>query len=67
AGAGRLPGRAAGQRKPGAGRVVAAAGVPAWPAYLCKHVNVHGHYSFTLPDLGGARRPLRDPGAPGEE
>jgi TnpA family transposase len=30
-------------------------------AYLRKHINVHGHYSFRLPDLGGAWRPLRDP------
>jgi hypothetical protein len=32
-------------------------------AYQHKHINVHGHYSFALPDLGGARRPLRDPDA----
>lgn len=31
------------------------------PAYLRKHINVHGHYSFRLPDLVGAWRPLRDP------
>jgi hypothetical protein len=31
-------------------------------AYQYKHINVHGHYSFALPDLGG-RRPLRDPNA----
>jgi hypothetical protein len=30
-------------------------------------MNVQGHYSFALPGLGGGRRPLRDPGAPGEE
>ncbi len=30
-------------------------------AYQYKHINVHGHYSFALPDLGGGRRPLRDP------
>lgn len=30
-------------------------------AYLRKHINVHVHYSFRLPDLGGAWRPLRDP------
>jgi hypothetical protein len=30
-------------------------------AYPCKHINVHGHYSFRLPELGGAWRPLRDP------
>jgi len=26
-----------------------------------RHLNVHGHYSFRLPDLAGTRRPLRDP------
>lgn len=30
-------------------------------AYPRKHINVHGHYSFRLPELGGAWRPLRDP------
>jgi hypothetical protein len=30
-------------------------------AYMRKHINVHGHYSFRLPDLGGARCGLRDP------
>ncbi|HEY6798466.1 MAG TPA: Tn3 family transposase [Kineosporiaceae bacterium] len=29
-------------------------------AYQHAHVEVHGHYSFTLPDLGGRRRPLRN-------
>ena len=28
-------------------------------AYMRKHINVHGHYSFRLPDLGGTGRPLR--------
>jgi hypothetical protein len=32
-------------------------------AYQHKHINVHGHYSFALPDLAGGRRPLRDPDA----
>ena len=32
-------------------------------AYPYAHINVHGHYSFTLPDLGGGRRALRDPDA----
>jgi TnpA family transposase len=36
-------------------------------AYQHRHINVHGHYSFALPDLGGARRPLRDPDALDEE
>ena len=31
--------------------------------YMRKHVNVHGHYSFQLPDLAGGRRALRDPDA----
>lgn len=30
-------------------------------AYPRKHINVHGHYSFRLPELGGAWRPLGDP------
>jgi TnpA family transposase len=33
-------------------------------AYTRRHINVHGHYSFRLPDLGGAWRPLRDPDQP---
>ena len=28
--------------------------------YIRRHINVHGHYSFQLPELSG-RRPLRDP------
>ena len=32
-------------------------------AYMRRHLNVHGHYSFQLPDLVGARRALRDPDA----
>jgi TnpA family transposase len=35
--------------------------------YMYAHINVHGHYTFTAPDLGGTRRPLREPGAPTEE
>ena len=31
--------------------------------YMRRHLNVHGHYSFQLPDLAGARRALRDPEA----
>jgi hypothetical protein len=30
-------------------------------AYVLSHINVHGHYSFRLPDLGGTWRPLRVP------
>jgi len=30
--------------------------------YVRNHINVDGQYSFHLPDLGGARRPLREPG-----
>ena len=31
--------------------------------YRFKHINVHGHYAFHLPNLAGGigRRPLRDP------
>jgi len=32
--------------------------------YQHAHINVHGHYSFTLPDPAGRRRPLRDPDTP---
>lgn len=32
-------------------------------AYQHKHINMHGHYTFALPELDGARRPLRDPDA----
>jgi TnpA family transposase len=35
--------------------------------YLRKHINVHGHYSFQLPELGEGRRVLRDPDAGDEE
>ncbi|QNE15145.1 Tn3 family transposase [Pseudarthrobacter sp. NBSH8] len=31
--------------------------------YMRKHINVHGHYSFLLPELLDGRRPLRDPDA----
>jgi hypothetical protein len=31
-----------------------------------KHINVNGHYSFLLPDMGGGRRELRDPDEPDE-
>ena len=38
-------------------------------AFARSHINVHGHYSFLLPDMPGGRRPLRDPDQPldGEE
>ena len=29
--------------------------------YMRRHLNVHGRYSSQLPDLAGARRPLRKP------
>ncbi|MGX6606583.1 Tn3 family transposase [Micromonosporaceae bacterium Da 78-11] len=35
--------------------------------YLRRHINVHGHYSFQLPELGDGRRALRDPDAGDEE
>lgn len=28
-----------------------------------RHIGIDGHYSFHLPDLAGAHRPLRDPDA----
>ena len=49
------------------GYPVTDAGAARLSAYQYRHINVHGHYSFALPDLGGNHRPLRDPDAPGEE
>ncbi len=34
--------------------------------YMRRHLNVHGHYSFQLPQLAG-RRALRDPDSPEED
>jgi hypothetical protein len=28
--------------------------------YTRRHIREHGHYSFQLPDFGGAHRALRD-------
>jgi len=36
-------------------------------AYMRKHINVDGHYSFHLPALAGAHRPLHDPAAPDDD
>lgn len=33
-------------------------------AFARTHINVHGHYSFLLPDMPGGRRELRDPDQP---
>lgn len=35
-------------------------------AFMRRHIGVDGHYSFVLPDLSGAHRPLRDPQADDE-
>ena len=32
--------------------------------YMRRHLNVHGHYPFHLPEMGGGRRALRDPDSP---
>jgi hypothetical protein len=38
------------------------------PRAIPCHIRVHGHYTFTLPDLGGRTyRPLRDPDAGDDE
>jgi len=29
--------------------------------YMRRHINVHGHYSFQLPEIAGGQRELRDP------
>ncbi len=29
--------------------------------YMRRHINIHGHYTFRLPELAGQRRPLSDP------
>lgn len=36
-------------------------------AYVRRHLNVHGHYSFQLPELAAGRRALRDPDGPEDE
>ena len=36
-------------------------------ANMRRHLNVHGHYSFQLPDLAGTRRALRDPDTSDDE
>ena len=33
-------------------------------AYQRRHINIHGHYTVALPDLGGTHRALRDPDQP---
>ena len=35
--------------------------------FVGQHINVHGRYAFSLPDLGGGLRPLRDPSEPLDE
>lgn len=35
--------------------------------FVRQHLNVHGKYSFLLPDLVGGLRPLRDADADPEE
>jgi len=35
--------------------------------YIRRHLNVEGRHSFQLPELAGARRPLRDPDTADEE
>jgi hypothetical protein len=36
-------------------------------AFVRRHLGIDGHYSFHLPDLGGAHRPLRDADADDDE
>ena len=36
-------------------------------AFIRDHIGIDGHYSFHLPDLRGAHRPLRDPDATDDE
>jgi Tn3 transposase DDE domain len=35
--------------------------------YMRRHINFHGHYFFTRPDLRGGRRALRDPDTPDDD
>lgn len=49
------------------GYPVLAADVARLSPYPREHINVHGHYSFQLPELGGDRRALRDPDAGDDE
>ncbi|MFQ6329849.1 Tn3 family transposase [Nocardia sp. CWNU-33] len=46
---------------------VAEADVARLSPFLRGHIGIDGHYSFYLPDLGGAHRPLRDPDTPDDE
>jgi len=43
------------------GYPVADADVQRHSPFARSHLNVHGRYSFALPELPGGRRPLRDP------
>ena len=44
------------------GHPVLDADVARFSPYVRHHIRVHGHYTFTLPDLGERiYRPLRDP------
>jgi TnpA family transposase len=36
-------------------------------AFVRAHIGIDGHYSFHLPDFGGAHRPLRDPDTADDE
>jgi hypothetical protein len=47
------------------GRPVREADAARLSVYQHAHLNVHGHYSFVLPDLAGGRRPLRNPNPDG--
>ena len=46
------------------GYPVADTGAARLPACQRRHINIHGHYTVALPDLGGTHRALRDPGHP---
>ena len=52
------------QQLPADGYPVLDADVARLSPYMRRHIKFHGHYSFALPDLRGARRALRDPDAP---
>ncbi len=50
-----------------AGHPVAEEDVARLSPFMRKHLNVLGAYSFSLPDMPGGLRELRDPDTPDEE
>ncbi len=55
------------QLRAAAGHPVADEDVARLSPFMRKHLNVLGAYSFSLPDILGGLRELRDPDTPDEE